>query len=102
MSKTDKDPVQVRGSGRTATQMNAAPIGAVFVWCNERLDYPKSLAVLLNRSDLKLVAPDWLIDRWSGLRDVSAVIIDHAANLNVEQLQGLRRLRESNVTKRID
>ncbi len=29
-----------RGTGRTTRQMEEASIGAVFIWCNEHLNYP--------------------------------------------------------------
>lgn len=55
--------------------MSAAP-GAIYVWCNDRLEYPKSLAKELGRGDLQIVGADWLKDRWHGRRD--PVVLDHA------------------------
>jgi hypothetical protein len=57
-----------RGSGKTTRAMVAAPKGAVFVWVNHHLDYPKHLAKFLGRDDLKIVSPEWIEDRhWAGL-----------------------------------
>ena len=41
-----------RQTGRTTQQMLDAPVGAVFVWCNSALTYPKILAHGLQRDDL--------------------------------------------------
>jgi hypothetical protein len=76
-----------RGTGRTARQMKAAPIGAVFVWCNDRLDYPKTLARAhwVNRPDLLIVGPQWLERGWIGQR-FSGIVIDHATHLGERSL----------------
>lgn len=74
MSRKDAD----RGTGRTTKQMQAAPLNAVFVWCNQHLDYPKKLARRIGRDDLKIVAPNWLDDRWMGV-EILGLVIDHAA-----------------------
>ena len=44
----------LRGTGFTSRQMENAPDGAVFVWCNGHLDYPKRLAEHLGRKDLRI------------------------------------------------
>jgi hypothetical protein len=81
-----------RGSGRTARAMQGAPQGAVYVWVNGHLDYPKNLARKLGREDLKIVSPQWVEDRrWSGLT-FPAIDIDHAAKLTEEQWQAYRQL----------
>jgi hypothetical protein len=67
-----------RQTGRTTQQMELALPKAVFVWCNEHLDYPKSLLRKIGRDDLLLVAPWWLVDRrWQGMRP-SDIVLDHA------------------------
>jgi hypothetical protein len=64
-----------RQSGRTTRQMQGAPKRSVFVWCNGQLDYPKSLAQRLGRSDLAIVGPSWLS---SGAgRRFPGVVLDH-------------------------
>ncbi len=73
-----------RGTGTTMQQMLDAPVGALFVWCNSMLYYPKSLAASLARNDLIIVAPSWLNGRMFGEIAV-AVIVDHAAMLTLEQ-----------------
>jgi hypothetical protein len=80
------DETELRGSGRTTAQMQMAPKGAIYIWCNGHLDYPKDLARRLGREDLVIVSPYWLTDRrYSGQR-LSGVVIDHAATLSKEQL----------------
>jgi hypothetical protein len=75
-----------RGSGRTTQQMQRAPKGAIYIWCNSHLDYPKRLASQLGRQDLVLVRPDWLSDRRYMGQRLSGIIIDHATTLSEEQL----------------
>ena len=71
--------VHMRGSGMTTEQMKNAPQNAVFVWCNNVLHYPKSLARDLGRDDLEIVPPHWLDDgeRARGRRDLD-VVYDHS------------------------
>ena len=74
-----------RGTGRTSDQLKAAPKGAVYVWVNNRLNYPKRLALDLGREDLEIVAPSWLeYNRFMG-RIMSGLILDHAVNLTDRQ-----------------
>lgn len=77
-----------RGSGRTTRQLLAAPQGAYFV-CpnrNEALYYTARLADHLGRRDIVLCDPDWISspNRWYG-KTFSAVILDHAVQLNSRQ-----------------
>lgn len=70
-----------RQSGRTTEQMRSAPRGSMFVWCNDRLDYPRGLADSLGRKDLMIVAPIWLSERTIRSLDrraTPAIVIDHA------------------------
>lgn len=78
-----------RGEGTTTGQMQNSPKGAVFVWVNHHLDYPRQLARKLKRDDLKIVSPEWLSDpmRWAGL-ELSALVLDHAAHLSPRQWDG--------------
>ncbi len=75
----------MRGTGRTAKQMQDAPPRAVYIWVNEQTDYPLRLAVMLGRTDLTIVGLEWLrLDSWRGMR-FTGVVLDHAAKLNSEE-----------------
>lgn len=66
-----------RGTGRTTLQMQTAPAGATFVWCNKDLSYPRALAERLGRTDLKFLTPRALeMDAMRGLR--MPIVVDHA------------------------
>lgn len=64
-----------RGSGRTHRAMLDAPRGAVYVWCNDGLDYPCDLARKIGRTDLRIVAPRDVERR---VRGCSNILVDHA------------------------
>jgi hypothetical protein len=88
-------PIEDRGKGYTRQQMLEAPQGALFIWCNERLHYPRDLAQHLGRDDLRIVSPDILGRgryRLYGLR-LSAIILDHAAAPNAEEQATLDEAR---------
>lgn len=88
-----------RGKGTTTLQMQAAPKEAVFVWGHGRTDYPSSLAIHLKRDDLKVVSPDWLLNRhYLGWRQLSGIVVDHAARLSAEHYNALADARMSMVT----
>lgn len=71
--------------GMTLQQLSTAEIGALFVWVNNKLGYPKRLAEFLGRSDIKIVSPSWLSkDNLLEVR-VSQIVIDHAAHLTTDQ-----------------
>ena len=77
-----------RQSGLTTKQMQDAPRGSLFVWCNGLLGYPRRLAQELGRDDLRIVAPhDLCGQRLAGL-EFPAAILDHAARLTYEEWQG--------------
>jgi hypothetical protein len=76
-----------RGIGETTQQMEAAPKGSVFVWCNGQTDYPIRLAHKIGREDLQIKAPTWLEERWRGL-ELTVVVVDHAARLTDRQWDG--------------
>lgn len=82
-----------RGTGITTRQMQAAPLGAVFIWCNSALDYPRALARRTGRADLEVVAPYWLDgDRWRG-RNLTGIVLDHAAELSSRRFDMLSIIR---------
>lgn len=66
--------------GATTRLMLAAPLGAIYVWCNSHLDYPRRLARHLNREDLIVEPLNILFNpaRIAG-RSQSYVVLDHAA-----------------------
>ena len=70
-----------RQTGRTTRQMQAAPQGAVFVWCNSRVEYPIALAKELGREDLVVQPMSWLDPRNVMGRTLSGLVLDHAAPL---------------------
>ena len=75
--------------------MLEAPVGAVYIWCNSRLDYPKHLARHLRREDLKIVSMDWLKDeKWRGL-ELSGICVDHAVRMDLP----LHELLENAMTR---
>lgn len=74
-----------RQSGRTTRQIITAPEGAVFVWCNSNTDYPMRIAHRLERTDIKVVSLQWLLNRRFVSADRRQVILDHAV---VEQAGG--------------
>lgn len=80
-----------RLTGKTTTQIKNAPKGAVFIWCNGTLGYPKDLARSLDREDLLVVGPSYV----SNLRSYAStkpVVVDHAARFTLEQWAILDRL----------
>ncbi len=81
---------EARGSGRTTKQMIDAPWNAIFVWCNEFwIDGAKKLAKKAGRDDLEIIRPSALEDRerFRG-REISGVVVDHAAKLTAKQVLG--------------
>lgn len=67
----------MRGDGKTTRQIQDAPRDAIFVWCNANLAYPRRLALLLGRTDLRIETPIFFsTERWRGLS--KDVVLDHA------------------------
>ena len=77
-----------RASGRTTKQMEEAPHGAHFLWCNEFIEYPRSLAKKIGRDDLRIVSPSWLETGWRGI-ELSGLVVDHTCRLTEQQEIGL-------------
>jgi len=66
---------------RTTRQMQSAPIGSTFVWCNKYVAYPTALAQKLGRCDLVIRPLSWLkIKNVLGRRII--IVVDHAARLD--------------------
>lgn len=87
-----------RGDGKTTRAMQAAPRGAVYIWCNGYLDYPTELARKLGRIDLKIVRPVWLERRMYLGLELTGLVVDHAAQLDRAQFdryrEALARVRQ--------
>jgi hypothetical protein len=66
--------------GTTTRQMTEAPIGAVYVWCNEKRGYPRDLARSLGRDDLRIISPFDVEHGYFRGRSVD-VVVDHATRL---------------------
>lgn len=93
MSRTDFDHLSLRGTGRTTKQMQDAPKGAIYVWVNQHLGWPRDLAHHLGCDDLQIVSPTWLerMGNWAG-RSITGLVLDHAAELSDRQYAGYRVL----------
>lgn len=78
-----------RGTGATTQQMQDTPKGAVFVWCNNRLEYPRALARKIGRDDLSIVSPYWLERGWAGQK-FTDLVVDHACSLSAGEQNGLK------------
>jgi hypothetical protein len=76
-----------RQTGKTTRQMRAAPKGAVFIWCNAQLDYPRILAKRIGREDLRIKSPTWLERAYLG-HEYLFIVVDHAARLTGRQYEG--------------
>lgn len=81
-----------RGSGRTRAQMERLPQGAVFVWCDGRLDYPKRLAESIGRTDLRIVSPGWISGDMHRGRRITGIAIDHAMSRDKKYIEFWRKV----------
>lgn len=69
---------EVRQVGHSTHQMQTAPQGALYIWCNGDLAYPISLARSIGRGDLRFVWSGWL-DEAHSMHDLQQkIVIDHA------------------------
>lgn len=98
MKRSDMLPkARTRRSGESVKIIRALRPGGIFVWCNEQLTYPKSLAVSIGRTDIEIVGPDWLEQERYRWRELSDIAVDHAARLTDRQwdcyLQSKARVR---------
>lgn len=76
-----------RGSGSTTKQIKNAPLGAIYVWLNNDLHYPRRIAEEQKRTDIKFVGPNWLDKQGFRGLSLSGLILDHATHLTDEQWQ---------------
>ena len=76
-----------RGTGRTTSQIRSAPVGAIYIWPNSHLAYPRKIAEQVGRDDLRFVSPGWLTaGRWQGL-NLTGLVKDHAVHFNEDEWQ---------------
>ena len=75
MTHIDKN----HGTGRTTRQMEALPIGGVFIsCCHSTVYYNRQLVRKLNRPDIAVVSPAWVTGMiWQG-RFYTGIALDHA------------------------
>ena len=71
-----RDAAAVRGKGHTQHQIDTAPEGAFFVWCNQYLDYARDMARFRGREDLQIKTPHWL-ERYA-IHTSGPIVVDHA------------------------
>jgi hypothetical protein len=67
-----------RQTGRTTRQMQRLAKGGIFIWCNERIDYPMALARSLGREDIAIKPLSWLTPHNFRGRIIEDLAIDHA------------------------
>jgi hypothetical protein len=90
----DPIPEAFAGSGRTTAQLRDAPPGALFVWCEDSVTYPRMLARQLGRFDIKVIGLSVFCDGGEAVRGMRcAVVVDHAARLNAVGLDLLDTCR---------
>lgn len=78
--------MQKRGSGQTTRKMQSAPYGAIYIWCNSGLEYPRALARHIGRQDLIIRSPAYFENfGYRGLR--IPVVLDHATMENMSPIQ---------------
>ena len=83
-------PLDDRQTGRTTAQMKASGPGAMFVWCNDALTYPKALARAHGRADLR-IEPSSVLEA-GGVRLFGRecqIVLDHALTLNDRTQDGM-------------
>ena len=86
-----------RQTGYTTQQMNSAPPGAVFVWCDSHTSYPMKLAKKLGRDDLVVRPLSWLGSRSFMGAPFTGLVIDHAARPDSDAIDVLRYLEKRGV-----
>ncbi len=82
-----------RGTGRTTKQIKNLPLKAVFIWCNDHLHYPKSLAKKLGREDVEILGVSVLDKPGLKGREVSGMVLDHATELSEKRWEAYNMLR---------
>lgn len=65
--------------------MRECPRESFFVWVNEDLYYPISLALYLGREDLRIVGPSFFDAEYRKFWRTSTVVLDHACVLRADR-----------------
>jgi hypothetical protein len=81
-------------SGKTTEQIRNAPEGAIYIWPNNSLSYPREIAVAFGRHDITFVSPAWIRPECFYGKS-NPVEVDHAAwyALTVQQLKILKEVK---------
>lgn len=88
----------MRNTGRTTEQLKTAPLNAVYVWCNSKLEYPRRLAKTLHRDDIELVGPSYILSTaWRGRGDLR-IGLDHALRLDDSEMECVNEMRAHVIT----
>ena len=81
----------VQKQGITTHQMRSAPRDSIYVWLDSNFLYPRRLAKLLGRDDLKIVSPDFLSQyEYVGLS--YPAVLDHATRLTRRQVEAFEEI----------
>jgi hypothetical protein len=87
---------EIRQTGITTQHMKAAPKGAIFVWLNSHLDYPRRLAEHLGRQDLVIVSAGSVrLETVMGKR--VPMVVDHATKWTNGIYDAEKYLREAQI-----
>lgn len=90
------EPIEVRGTGRTHSQMLRAPKNSLYITPNR--DYCWSLAEKIGRADLQIVG---LIDQFDFMGLMAHVEVDHALEIIDEDLQMMMEMHNNCVMRRM-
>jgi hypothetical protein len=75
---TDGVTAMSRGTGETMRQLKTLPKDALFVWLEGNTHYPKQLCKFIERTDIRVVSPDWVLNgNWRG-QTFTGMVLDHA------------------------
>lgn len=95
-----------RRTRRTTKQLECAPKGAVFLWCNADTEYPKRLARRIGREDINIQGKHVLGNcaEWFRGRRITGLVIDHAVqltddeyiNLSIAKMSLCNKIRKGN------
>lgn len=77
-----------RGTGTTTRAMLRAPHGAIYIWPNGALTYPRHLSRYLGRADLNIISKGAF--RPHTMRgSLRRIVVDHATLLTIDQYEAV-------------